>query len=45
MSATDAAIKMKIFQSGMRPSGLAKQPILIIPNEEMDDIMSYKEIY
>ena len=45
VSATDGTIKKKIFESGMRPSGLAKQPILIISNEEMDDIMSYKEIY
>ena len=38
-SATDAAIHMKMFGSGMHPSDLAKRTTLIISNEEISDIM------
>ena len=38
-SATDAAIHNKMFRSGARPLNLASRTTLIIPNEEMQDIM------
>ena len=39
MQATDASIQNKIFGSRMHPSDLAKATTLIIPNEEVKDIM------
>ena len=38
-AATNAAIHMKMFGSGTRPSDLAKWMTLINSNEEMNDIM------
>ena len=38
-SATDAVIQERVFGTGVHPSDLTKQTILIILNEEMDDII------